>query len=433
MLTDLKVNSDILEVLPAGSDAGSTRQYNIDSSPPAMGTPTSSYPNQQRPSLPVLQTRKTWPPEFDTQYENSPVDAYTYGSAPAPRHDSIAGAYGSTENYCTYGTSAPLSAPLSSPYNETGTYSFGNLHSPATAYAGGARLPSVSAEAMSPLDMGSLHSSLPSHTPLERRLPPVVPPYSISYPQRQPYSQSFPEPPAINPATANFRPYINGVHSRHAMPWTVDANSSRQSAASMQSPSYTRTSPSQHQIRGSLPATAPMTDAVLGYQFQPPPSTYSPDSSPHIAPTLGEPFPSTVVTAMLPPAHPTSMRYNASSTSLPAIQAPLDYARPTSSRLPEIHAPAPMASLYSYSSETSDRSGSDTTAREHSGRDYGSPSAEVSSSDPTYNGYLQSRNNTQPQHSASYDGLRRQSEYDHQRNTAGPAHRMSVRSLNDRY
>jgi hypothetical protein len=91
-----------------------------------------------------------------------------------------------------------------------------------------------------------------------------------------------------------------------------------------------------------------------------------------------------------------------------------------------------MASLYSYSSETSDRSSSDVTARDHSGRDDGSPEPETSALDMTYTGYPQARHNPQPQHSASHDGLRRQSEYDHQR-TGGPGHRMSVRSLNERY
>jgi hypothetical protein len=399
-----------------------------------MVTPTNSYPIQHRPSLPVLQTRSTWPPEFDTQYESSPVDAYTYGSASAPRHDSIGGGYGPSENYRTYDSSAPLSAPVSSPYYETGTYSFGTLQSPAPGYIGNARLPSVSGEAISPLDMGSLHSSLPSHTPLERRLPPVVPPYSISYPQRQPYSHSFPEPPAINPATANFRPHINGVHSRHAMPWSVNSHSSLHGAASAHPPTYASTSPSQHQTTSSLPiTTAPMADPVLGYQFQPAPSTYSPESSPSIVSTLGEPFQSTMATAMPPPAHPHSLRYTASSASLASIQAPVDDVRPSSSRLPEVHAPAPVTSLYSYSSETSDRSSSDTTAREHSGREDGSPGGDANPSDSIYSGYPQSRHNTQPQHSASYDGLRRQSEYDHQRTSAEPGHRMSVRSLNDRY
>lgn len=91
-----------------------------------------------------------------------------------------------------------------------------------------------------------------------------------------------------------------------------------------------------------------------------------------------------------------------------------------------------MASLYSYSSETSDRSSSDATARENSGHDDGSPGPEASGSDTSYAGYSQARHNAQPQHSASHDGLRRQSEYDHQR-TDGPGHRMSVRSINERY
>ena len=91
-----------------------------------------------------------------------------------------------------------------------------------------------------------------------------------------------------------------------------------------------------------------------------------------------------------------------------------------------------MASLYSYSSETSDRSSSDATARENNGRDDGSPGPEASSPNTTYSVYPQARQSAQPQHSASHDGLRRQSEYDHQR-AGGPGHRMSVRSLNERY
>lgn len=414
-------------------DVGSTRQYNIDASSSAMINTTASFSNQHRPSLPVLQTRGTWPTEFDNQYESSPVDAYTYATASGSRNDSMASAYGPHEGYRTCGTSAPLSAPVSTPYYETGTYSFGSLQSPVPGFIGGARLPSVSTEAMSPLNMGSLHSSLPSHTPLERRLPPVAPPYSISFHQRQPCSHALPEPPAVNPETANFRPYINGVHSRHAMPWSVESNGARRGTTGMQSPSYATTSPSQHQITGALPiSTAPITDSVLGYQFHPPPSSYSPDSSPPVVPTLGEPFPSTAATAMLPPAHPTSQRYTAASIQLPAIQAPLDDARPSSSRLPEIHAPASMASLYSYSSETSDRSSSDATARDQSGHDESSPNTEASASNPAYHGYHHSRHIAHPQHSASYDGLRRQSEYDTQRTTAGAGHRISMRSLNDR-
>lgn len=421
-----------MEVIPSVHDVASTRQYNIDGSPSAIAHTTASFPHQHRPSLPVLQTRTTWPTDFDGQYESSPVDAYTYGASSGSRNDSMASAYAPHEGYRTCGTSAPLSAPVSTPYYETGTYSFGSLQSPVPGFIGGSRLPSVSTEAMSPLNMGSLHSSLPSHTPLERRLPPVVP-YSISYHQRQPCPQNLPEPPAVNPETANFRPYINGVHSRHAMPWSVDSNGARRGVAGLQSPNYASTSPSQHQITSASPiSTTPITESVLGYQFHPPPSSYSPEPSPAVVPTLGEPFPSTAATAMLPPAHPISQRYTAASTQLPAIQAPFDDARSSSSRLPEIHAPASMASLYSYSSETSDRSNSDATARDHSGHDDASPNPEASTSDPAYHAYHHSRHSTHPQHSASYDGLRRQSEYDNQRTPTGPGHRISMRSLNDR-
>lgn len=329
-----------------------------------------------------------------------------------------------------------MSAPVSSPFYETGTYTFGSLQSPVSGYAGGSRLPSVSSDAMSALNMGSLHSSLPAHTPLERRLPPVVPPYSISYQQRQPYPQGFPEPRPIDPATANFRPYVNGVHSRHAMPWSVDNNGSRGSSSGGHASGYASTSPSQDQITNPLPTTtATMADPILGYQFQPATSTYSPESSPSTAPILGEPFSGASTATMLPPAYPTRLRYAASNTSLPAISAaPYDESRPSSSRLPEIlAAPAPVASLYSYSSETSDRSSSDATARDNAGRNDMSQNGEASGADTAYNGYPQSRHTMQPQHSVSYDGLRRQSEYDHQRASAGPGHLTSVRSLNERH
>lgn len=428
------MNSQSLEVIPSETNITGTRPYSIETSPTEMSNGGPPYPPQHRPSLPILQTHTTWPSEYDIQYESSPVDSYTYGSASAPRHDPMGSAYGAPEGYRTYSTSAPLPAPVSSPFYESGTYSFGSLQSPVSGYAGGSRLPSVTAETMSALNMGSLHSSLPAHTPLERRLPPVVPPYSISYQQRQPYSQGFPEPRPIDPATANFRPHVNGVHSRHAMPWSVESNSSRSNASGTHESSYASTSPSQHQITSSMPATtATMADPILGYQFQPPTSTYSPEPSPSVAPTLAEPFPGTTAAAMLPPAHPTSLRYAASHASLPAISAPYDEPGPSSSRLPEIHAPAPVASLYSYSSETSDRSSSDATVRDNASRDDMSQTGEPSGSDTTYSGYSQSRHTTQPQHSASYDGLRRQSEYDHRRASAAPGHRASARSLNERY
>lgn len=421
------MHSKDLEVMLSENNGTGPRPYNVDE-PPDMGNVTPLYSAQHRPSLPVLQSRTTWPTDYDSQYESSPVDTYTYGSSSAPRHDSIASSYGSPDAYRSYGSSAPL--PVSSPFYEQGSYSFGTLQSPVSGYTGSGRSPSVNADSMSVLNMGSLHSSLPSHAPLERRLPPVVP-YSVTYPQRPSYSHTFPEPRPIDPATVKFRPHINhinGVHSRDALPWSAETNMSCSNPPGMNGPGYVSTSSSQHQIPGTTPATTGSVVApILGYQFQAPPGSYSPDSSPIIAPTLGEPFPSMAASAMPPPTHHSNVRYSTSSASLPGISASFDDSRASSSRLPEIHAPAPLASLYSYSTEICDRSSSESTAREHSHRECASPSGDSSESDSIHNGRPQSR------HSSSHDGLRRQSEYDHQRTSGGPGHRMSMKSLNERY
>jgi hypothetical protein len=421
------MHSKDLEVMLSENNGTGPRPYNVDD-PPDMGNVTPLYSGQHRPSLPVLQSRTAWPTDYDSQYESSPVDTYTYGSSSAPRHDSIASSYGSPDAYRSYGSSAALPSPVSSPFYEQGSYSFGTLQSPVSGYAGSGRSPSVTADSMSILNMGSLHSSLPSHAPLERRLPPVVPPYSITYPQRQSYAHAFPEPRPIDPATKGFRPYINGIHSPNALRWPTESNASRNNAPIMHAPGHASASSSQHQITGTVPTTTgSVADPILGYQFQAPAGSYSPDSSPIIVPTLGEPFPSMAAAAMPPPIHQSCARYTASGTSLPAISASFDDARPSSSRLPETHAPAPLASLYSYSTETCDRSSSEITVRDHSHREGASPSGNSSESESIHNGRSQSR------HSSSHGGLRRQSEYDHQRTSGGPGHRISMKSLNERY
>lgn len=408
------MHSKDLEVMLSENGTG-TRPYNVDD-PPDMGNVTPLYSTQHRPSLPVLQSRTTWPTDYDSQYESSPVDTYTYGSGSAPRHDTVASSYGPPD---AYRSSAPFPAPVSSRFNEPGSYSFGTLQSPVPGYTGSGRSPSVSADSMSILNMGSLHSSLPTHTPLERRLPPVVPPYSLTYPQRQSYAHAFPEPRPIDPATESFRPYINGVHSRAALHWPAESNTSRNNA-----PGYTSTSSSQHPIPSTMPTTTgSVADPILGYQFQAP-GSYSPNSSPTIVPTLGEPFPN-MAAAATPPS--SNVRYTASSTSLPAISTSFNDARYPSSRLPEIHAPAPLASLYSYSTETCDRSSSEATARDHKHCEATSPSGDSSESDSVHDGRTQSR------HSLSHGGLRRQSEYDPQRSSGGPGHRRSMKSLSERY
>lgn len=421
------MNSKHLEFIPTGLSHVGTGQYNRDTSPPAMGDGITAYSSQHRLSLPILQTRSPWPPECDTQYDSSPIESYTYVSSTGPRQDSLS-SYASTESFRNYGGSATYSPPVSSPLCEANTYSFGTLQVPMSHHAGNGRLPSVSADAMSALNMTSLHSSLPTHTPLERRLPlpqrQLSVPYTIQYAQHPYTSQSLSDARPLEPATASFRPHINGVHSRNAMPWSLETSNSRHHADIAQGPGYSSTASNQ-----SAPfpiTTTPMSDPVLGYQFHPP-GAYSPESSPATITSLGEAFQSSMPSSTLPPLQSPDLRYAGSCASLPTATSSFYETRPSSSllsssRLPELQAPAPITSLYSFSSEASDRSASDTTVTGRSSRDSESPRG------PTPARGLSRRHQAHNTHSAPFDLQKHPS--GRQRSSG---ERTSLRKVSDRH
>lgn len=341
------------------------------------------------------------------------MEGYTYGSESIPRQDSYASSYGSQDSYRNYSTSGPLSAPATAPfYDQQNTYSFGSLSTPMGPQTSAARLPSVTAETMSALNMGSLHSSLPINSPAERRLPV---PYTIQYPQPS-YSHQLPEIRQLDQVAPTFRPSISGSHSRNAMPWLTDSASMRNASIGLQPQApYSSTTPTGQQILTNAAPSA--TDSSFGYQIHQA-SPYSPADgvSPTTNTTLSDSFPSaTIPTSMPPPPTTTSLRYRTSDTSLPALTVD-----DSSSRRHQEAA----HSLYSFSAESTERAGSVAPTDRN-----GSRTASIAGE-----AYANVRH-PQPQHSASFDGLRRQSEFDEHRAENGGAalgSRISMRNLNGR-
>lgn len=376
--------------------------------PSHSGYGSGSYQLPSRPSLPTLHTRSTFPTDYDShsQYEDSPIDAYTYSASAIPRQDSFSSssAYG-VENYRSWSTSGSVSAPVTATYYEPHqTYTFGNLQAPAFTTG---RLPSVTADTFSPLNMGHLNSSLPAQTVHERRLPIPQAPYTLQYPTTTYAGVELPE---IRPLGSYTEPrvHINGIHSRNAMPWTTDGGSRGGSVASLAPPNgMTHSAPQT--------TTAAVTESVLGYQFSvAAPSAAS--SSPNISPTggtrLSDSYANTSTASILPPC--SNLRYTAS------VGTQGYDARPNTSRGSMA---APSASLYSFSTETPGSQQQSTSNSDRTGAD------EVPFMSAT--SYQPPLRQPQPQHAASIEALRRQSSFDQQR--ASTAHRMSVSNLNGRY
>ncbi|KAF2169212.1 hypothetical protein M409DRAFT_52484 [Zasmidium cellare ATCC 36951] len=392
-----------IDLMPASSSmAGgtpSTATYGTDVTTSAYDA--GLYQTHHRPSLPMLQTRSAYP-EYDT-YNASPADDYTYASSSIQRQPTYTSGYGA-ESFRPW-TSGSISAPVTSGsmYYEPGSaFSFGNLQVPAMP-AG--RLPSVTAEAFSPLNMGSLHSSLPTQTVQERRLPM---PYTQSYAQPAHSAAEVPQIRSLG-SVSDGRMVINGVHSRNSMPWSMD-NTSLTPSARHGSLSGASAVQSQHGL--PMPtSTGSMTEpTILGYQFST--SCTSPEVSPTSGPTLSESFSSTSTAGsiMPPPAH---FRYSNhhSHRHHNTAKSP----RPSSAR-------AAAASLYSFSA------GVDTTDRGTTSDRHGSTDDSVLSATPQHN-YMPPLRHPQPQHTASLDELRRRSSNDERATT----HRMSVSNLNARY
>ncbi|TKA80702.1 hypothetical protein B0A55_03695 [Friedmanniomyces simplex] len=447
--TTVGLNTGV-EAYPPASSAGSISAggtYSAD-------TASSSGWNQghylpSRPSLPTLHTRSSWMDNYDG-YENSPVDAYTYASSSLPRQDSYASSYGSIENYRSWSTTAPVSAPIAASYYEQQpTYSFGSLQAPAYTAPPSARLPSVTADAFSPLNMGSLHTSLPIQTAQERQLPV---PYTIRYPTTTYPTQRVPQ---VRPLGSFSEPRAptHGIHSRTAMPWSdsIPARTTTATASSCTPSIYGPSSYTQYDgLRYPQPvprqvSVAPISEPVLGYQFQVgthPRKAGSPDISPTSGPGLTDSFTGTApshslgitTTSMAPPP---TFRY---ASVMPATPFPAEDRPTTISASRE----ATTASLYSFSTDSSSNS-NNHTAGEHrpatsdDSSDHASTSFASTSSggagvnqQVSYAPVLRQSHHQQQQHGESSGalGVRRQSSFDQQQQQqqrATTAHRMSLR------
>ncbi|CAK3764856.1 transcriptional regulatory [Lecanosticta acicola] len=396
-----------VDMIPASTLPASNANvpaYGADATVGAYDTSLYQSQNQHRPSLPTLQTRTAYP-EYDN-YNTSPLDEYTYASSTVPRQ-SVSSAY-NTGNFRPW-TSGSVSAPVTSTsmYYEPGAaFSFGDLHAagpfPSTPTG---RLPSVTAEAFSSLNMASLHSSLPTQTVQERRLPV---PYTQSYQQS---SFSTADVPQIRPLGSvpeqQPRVHISGIHSRHGMPWSHDGAQERavSRSGSMNSISAAQYHGLPMATAGAATNSSLMTEPILGYQFGA--TSSSPAVSPTSGPALSESFPNTSSTSTMPGmlAPFSSLRASYSNYTGNDDQQP---PRPSSSR------EAASTSLYSYSS------GVDK---------YESRQSPPDETPTPQHRYAQLRH-PQPQHAASLDELRRRASHDQR---AATAHRMSVSNLNARY
>ncbi|GAB7364636.1 hypothetical protein MBLNU230_g5439t1 [Neophaeotheca triangularis] len=389
---------------PAGADA----VHPIQSREGAGTTYSSSYPDASsasnynqtlyhRPSIPTLQTRSAYATDYDSQYENSPVDGYSYSTG---RQDSFTGSYGQPENYRSWTAAAPVPASVSNGtyYEPHYVYNYGNVNmqSPAYSQSRNSRLPSVTSDNnYSSLNMSVLQSCLP---PADRQLPKPCPQY-----QTQP-TYPVTEVPVIPPIAAP-RPHINGIHSRTAIPWSTDSNpslvrqSSRNSLAALGGIMTTTSAPS---------TTNPVTESAFGYQFAPntllPPQPNSP-----VSPSSGPGAPNNS-----PPYHTSSAPETFGTLSMrpptcctPRLQPDLIEERPLSSS----HDPA--ASLYSFSTDNTH----ETRAAQQTPAGSRRPSQQ------------------QPQHVSSLDSLRRQASFEQQQHQQqrGAGHRISVSNLNSQY
>ncbi|KAK5109414.1 hypothetical protein LTR62_007080 [Meristemomyces frigidus] len=421
----------------AYSQASHAQIYNTDNlTLPNYNTNTQSH---TRPSLPTLHTRSSWMDGYE-QYESSPVDSYTYSASNMPRQDSYAGSFGSTENYRAWSIAAPASAPLpttsSSGYYDQhpSNYSFGNLHTPYTM-AQSHRLPSLTTDTFSPLNMGALHSSLPIQTAQERRLPV---PYTVHYPH------SASQIPEMRSSYRETRPPTHGIHSRTAMPWSVDTTAGASRTVPIgghykQSAGLPSLNLPQSYYHNSLP---PATEPVLGYEISHTPSmamTASLDISPTTAPASD-----TYPTATLLP--PLSMMSSSSAFS----PTTMSYTHHTNTGDNVYTTRDPVAQgLYSFSTDTGERPTADDTEQDHTAYEQDIASA-PNSSTTTSSSILStiSPGNTQPYNNnvntpgddmrhphplarRSAEGLRRRESLEQGR--AVTVQRTSMQNLNARY
>lgn len=383
--------------------------YGLDNTTTTTSGPTTYPPLNHRQSLPILQTRTAYPESYDS-YSASPVDGYPYSSYGGQRNDSVNGSY--ENGYRSWSNvSMLLPASATNVYEQSPGYTFGSISAPSFLAAQTqpqqqtSRLPSVSADHFSSLNMGNLYTSLPTQTVQSRRLP--IPPTAPFY-ESAPYSG--PELPEIRPL-AEPRTRLNSVHNRIAASWGGDfgfSGSRNGSSSSLAQQNGTSLQPIQ--------TTSMMQEPVVGYHYNTTsealalPATQSPSLSPTAGPSTSASYSNAQIFPMsmtpvscgsyygLPPITTT---YRSESNASRSLQVP-----PTTS--------------YSFASEpttatSSDRDSSDT------------------GSSVTYASYPSIRH-PQPQHAASVDALRRQASFDQQQQQhqrAGPTQRISVSDLSN--
>lgn len=382
--------------------------YEIEVPPNTPWSATSSVGygvshSSHRPSLPTLHTRATFP-DLESHYQHSPLDGHVYASATFPRQDSFVSTYG-LENYRSWSTTAPAEAPVTATYYEPlSSYSFGSLQAPSFPQVQHhpTRFPSLTTESISPFHMSHLNSSLPVHAAYERRLP--IPAYNMHYPQSQQMA------PQVRPLGSYTEPrvHINGIHSRNAMPWSIDSVSSGRAGSIT---SYALPS-------GLPPASAPDTSAssepVLGYKFSHPvqnTESSSPEPSPTSGAAVADSFSSSSSNTSIPPR--SNLRYPAMSSAGYSLPGMLTDERSNAPRAPP--------SLFSFSTESSERHLSESD--ENHNNDGAVARGGTSYTTPT----------RQPQlnHASSADAFKRSSSYEQQR--ASAAHRMSLSNINTSY
>lgn len=415
------MSSQVIDLLPTPSRARSITPTPVANSTESVA---SSYDNglYPRPSLPILQTRSAYG-DYDP-YGTSPPQDYSYSTSSTPRQPTYSSSYGAESFRPWLAGSASAPGTSTSMFYESGASfgeSFGSLQAaPTYAPAATNRLPRVSSEALSPLNMASMHSSLPSQTVQERTLPApftvttAPPAYDISgVPQIRPLG-SFTKP----------RPHINGIYSRNSMPWSSDAQIG--SSSTVRAPSLSSLPiPALGSASSGSSSSSYTSDPILGYQFST--STGSPTISPTAGPALSQSFPSassiaaSTSSSMLPPSRRRVLR-GSSHPNLPSLIGGNDDYRRSSPSSQEA-----AASLYSFSTDidTSDR---------HSARHHHYNNNDRDDHSQSQNGYTTYRH-SQPQHAASLDELRRRSSCDQQQQQQRPttAHRMSVSNLHARH
>jgi hypothetical protein len=321
-----------------------------------------SYYLHTRQSLPTLYTRSSWMDNNFNTYENSPIDAYTYASSSIPHQDTFVSSGRSVEKYRSWSTTTPMLAPVTASFSseQTPSYSFGRLSVPFSPRST-TRLPSVTAEAFSPLNMTSMQTSLPTGTAQERRLPV---PYTIQYPPSHSASQI----PEVRPLGSYSEPRLptHGIHSRTAMPWSADIAEDSTCTAPPAStytafrglPTVQTLQPHQQQQQQQRPSIAPIIQPAFGYHFSHasniPTTTSSPDpiSSTTVAAASQSytdmMLPTTATTTTTPPTD--QLR----CTSTPSYQSLLSIT--TTDRYPSPSLPPPSRegtqSLYTFSTDT---------------------------------------------------------------------------------